>query len=359
VESIKNLTDKVGGWVKTNVTGEGEKTSTDYIPVDKRAKDIKDRFDHIDKEVARIDKEISEIAQASKIRPPSLSNVSDKNLVIIGAASGAAIGGGIKMVDGVLNVAMDHPSVEVTKTTNEITRPILKGFEHHRAETKDSHGYLQGYEHSFTPRIEYEKVGKYTVPDGKVIHTADVGNPIVEGAKGLAIGGVVGGVIGVGVAVGRKILKKGQYEPQEERKLEGEGKVIAVGAGAGAAGGAILGAMGAMSESGNAVNETLKWKQPIMEKTTLGQIPQDTHQSIYDVYKEANLPRRDVLADGPKMEKGLLGIGGEKPVMQEMEKTISSGARFGMLGQVLGGMVLGAIGGALSGIVLNVLRKIL
>lgn len=355
---LSGIGNSVGSWVKNNITGDGSVSGKSYTPKDKQAKEIADNLQNIEDRVDKIDNDVSKIADTSQLRPPRLSDVSDKELVVIGTAGGSAVGLGLGMTEGVLDIALDDPKIEITKTEHDINRPILKGFDDKLYEDKDSAGYLKGYDHKFSPRIEYEKVGDYTVKEGKVIHTVSGDSPVLSGVKGMVTGGIVGGLIGLAIAVGRKILKKGGYVPREDRELEGQGKVLAAGAALGAGGGAAMAGLGALIESGHSDAKDISWKEPIMGKQTIGQMPQDHYHSVYDVVKETDIPKRDVVMDGPKMEKGMLGIG-EKPTMQEMDKTIEIKSRYGVMGQIAGGAILGAIGGTLAAVVVNVLRKII
>lgn len=358
MDSIKGMANKVTGWVKRNVSGNEKVTGKDYTPKDRQAREINDNLSRIEDRVDRIDSDISKIADTSELRPPKLSDFSDKELVIVGATGGAVVGGAMGMAEGVIDTALDDPKIEITKTEHDINKPILKGYDHKQIERKDSAGYLQGYDHKFTPRIEYEKVGDYTVKEGKVVHTVDGDSPVMSGVKGMITGTLLGGGIGVAITVARKIMKKGGYVPREDREIEGQGKVIAATTAMGTAGGAVLGGVGALIEAGQAGDKEISFKQPVMEKQTIGQIPQDIHQSIYDVFKEHEVPKHDVTVEAPKMEKGFLGIG-EKPAMEKVTETIEIKSRFGFMGQVVGGAVIGAIGGALAGIMVNILRKII
>lgn len=356
MDSLKNVSNKLGKWIEKNVTGQEKAKTMDYTPVDPKSKEIKDRYDRMEDKIENIEKDISKIADTSELRPPKLSDISDKELVIMGTAGGAAIGGALGMTEAVIESALDNPKIEVTETEHAIENPVLKGYDDRMIEDKDSGGMLKGYDHKFTPRIEYEKVGDYKVPEARVSHTVDAESPVMSGIKGMATGAIIGGVSGVGVAVGRKLLNKGKYVPRKDRNLEGEGKVIAGGAVVGAAGGAVVGGLGAMVESGHSAAEEISWKQPVMEEKTIGKIPQDHYHSVFETIREDNIPKRDVTVEGPRMKDGLLG---EKPVMEKMETTVEIEPRFGFLSQVLGGAVLGAVGGALAGVVVNVLRKII
>ena len=355
---LRGIGSSVGNWVKSNITGDAKTTGKDYTPKDKRAKEISENLQNIEDRVDKIDHDVSKIADTSELRPPRLSDVSDKELVIIGAAGGGAVGGALGVAEGVLDTALDDPKIEVTKVEHDINKPTLKGYDDKLIEDKDSGGYLKGYDHKFTPRIEYEKVGDYTVKEGKVVHTVDADSPVMSGVKGMVTGTLVGGGIGLAVAVGRKIMKKGGYVPREDRELEGQGKVIAASTAIGAVGGAAATGLAAVIEGSHGDVQELSWKEPVIEKQTLGQIPQDHYHSVYDVVKEDNIPKRDVVMDAPKMKDGVLGIG-DGPKMEEVTETIEIKSRYGFMGQVLGGTILGAIGGALAGVVVNVLRKII
>ncbi|MCE1245797.1 MAG: hypothetical protein LWY06_04040 [Firmicutes bacterium] len=356
MDSIRNMAGSVGNWVKSNITGD-EGVSRDYKPNDSGLKDITDSYDRIEDRVDKVGKDLDKIGEKAELRPPRLSDFSDKDLVVVGAAGGAAIGGALGMADGVLQTALDEAKINVTETKHDIQKPVLKGFDGKLAEDKDSAGSLQGYNHTFSPRIEYQKVGTFETKEAQVTHSVNAESPVSEGIKNMVAGAAIGGGLGVALAVGRKIMKKGQFEGRQDRPIEGEGKVIAAGAGLGAAGGAVLGGLGAMIEAGHGEGKEISWKQPIMEKMTLGQMPQDHYHSVFEVVKETNVPNRDVVLEGPKMEKGLLGIG-ESPAMEKITKTVEVAPRYGIMSQVLGGTILGAVGGALAGVVVNVLRKI-
>jgi len=267
------------------------------------------------------------------------------------------VGGAVSMTGEVLDAMLDKPKVVIAETDKVIQRPVMKGYDHHTAQKVDGEGALQGVQHSFTPRIEYENVGKYTEKTGQVVHTADVDNPVLSGLKGMLIGGGIGAAISGAIALGRKILHKGQYVPREEREIEGQGKVIAATAAAGGIGGAGMGAIAAAMESGNAVSKEISFKAPVMEKANLGQVPQNAYVSTYDIYRESQLPRQDVVMDSPRMEDKLLG--GQKPVLEKVTNTVEATPRFGALGQIVGGALLGIMGGTCVGILVNTLRKIL
>ncbi len=363
MDSIKNVSNKIGSWVKTNVTGNTDRdfataTGDEYTPVHPGAREISKELNRIESDVKDIKKDVENIADLSQLKPPSISDLSDKELVIFGTAGGAAIGGALGMANEVINTALDRPKIEITKIDHDITRPTMKGYEHHTQQINDNQGYLQGTKHSFSPRIEYEKVGSYTEKTGEVIHTADVSNPVIAGAKHMAIGAVAGLGVSTAIAVGRKVMKKGEHVPRESnRDLQGESKLIAATTAAGAIGGATMGGLAAVLESGNTISKEISYKAPVMEQVTIGQIPQETTVSSYDVFRESQLPRQDVTVESPQMRNPL--IGSEKPVLENVTSVVESKARFGAVGQVLGGTVLGAIGGALVGIMVNVVRKII
>lgn len=355
MDSIKNVGKKITSWAKKNVVGKGD----DYVSTHKEARQIQENMDRYENNIEKIEKDVQSVADMSQLKPPSLSDVSNKELLILGTATGAAIGGGLGMVDEVINVALDNPKVEITEIEHTVQKPQLaeQPYRHVAKDRFDRYNTLEGTQHTFHPNIEYEEVGTWTEKKGEVVHTANVENPIMSGAKGMALGAGVGAAGALAVAVGRKVLNKGKYVPREDREIEGQAKVVAAGAGIGAAGGAALGGISAMMEKGNTVAEEVKFKQPVMEQTNLGKIPQDTYVTAYDVYRESSLPRRDVTVEAPKMEDPL--IGGERPAMEKVTETVAAEPRFGVMGQILGGAVLGSIGGALIGVVVNTLRKII
>ncbi|MBM3461485.1 MAG: hypothetical protein FJX76_05240 [Armatimonadetes bacterium] len=352
----------IGSWLRDNVTG---RDTRDYIDND-GAKKHDDRIKDAEKKIDDWRKDLDRIDREAEIQPPRLSDFSTKDLVLVGGTAGAVLGTSAGALNGLTNTWLDTPKINVTETTHVIREPVYKGFTETlqpdvtRVPIYDGNGNVLRYEestrgnwHRFTPQIEYKEVGEYKVPSAQVEHTNNGSNAVVDGFKGMLIGGAVGAGIGAAVAVTRHFTGQGAGGKQP-REVDDQGKVIAVTTAGGAVIGAGVGLLSGLLERAHSTSERLEWKEPVMVSREIGQMPADHYHSIFGVTRESDVARVPVNADGPRMERGLFGM---KPDMVGHSREINADPRFGIAGQVAGGAVLGAMGGVAAGVGINLMRK--
>jgi len=316
----------------------------------------------------KVNADLKEIEKQTQLKPPSLSNVKDAQLLLMGATAGAAVGGGVGLVSNLLTSWAAQPSIDVTTVTHDVQRPELTGHTERRDEVNkpvtkyDQNGnpyqgtQLTGWDVKHQPSLTNEKAGEYTTQSYE-INNAGVASPVVDALGGMAIGAGVGSLLAGGIIVTRKLSGKGEYVPGETRKTEGDFKVLAKMAGAGAVGGAVIGGLSGALASGNSVTKTIVNQQPVFETKVLGQIPADYHQSVYQ--SSTTTPgTRPVEAQVPVMDGGVLGIGKSVKVTETREE-VSAGGSLNLMTGVLGGAVAGAGIGVAAGVLTNVLRKTL
>lgn len=372
----------ISTWIKENVIGEGEKAqayrAAAAIPVpDPRGEKIKSDLKKDQELLEKTRKDLENIKDVTSIRTPQLSDFSNKDLLLMGGAGGGAVGGGLGMMDGLVRVWWDEPKVSTTWQSKEIMNPKLNGFQESMVKDVDTQPRfdrdgnpigvrenLKGQFHNFVPNISYEKVGEYKSPSSIDVQHDASGNPVTEGFKGVFQGAIIGtGIAGL-IIVARKIAGK-QDAPTDSDKggpdpggAKAELKVIAGSGAAGMATGAVVSLLSSALEASHSTEETVKWKEPIIEKKVIGEIPKNHYHSIFGTVDEAKIGKEQVTAEGPAMKSGILGIG-DGPKMKEMEKTVQVEPRYGVAGQVVGGIVIGGITGVLLGVVLNILRKVI
>lgn len=342
------------GKVDTRKSKEFERIDADYGT-------ILDGYQQVDNNLATID-------QTTELKPPSLSNVKDSQLLVLGATAGAAVGGGVGLVSNLLTSWAAQPSIDVTTTTHDVNRPTLVGNTERRIEvtkpvTKyDQNGQpyqgtqLTGWDVKHQPSFRNERAGSYETQEYK-INNAGVSSPVFDALGGMAIGAGVGTLLAGGVIITRKLTGKGEYVPHEGRKTEGDLKVLAKMAGMGAVGGAAIGGLSGLLASGNSVTKTIVNQTPVFENKVLGQIPADYHVPVH----QANVPTpgtQDVTGQVPVMEGGVLGVGRHVKVTETRE-TVTAGGGLNLMTGMLGGAVAGAGIGVAAGVLTNVLRKTL
>lgn len=345
---------------QTPAGGKVDRKSTQFEKIDGDYGTILDGFQQVDSTLSTIDKETA-------LKPPSLSNVKDGQLLLMGATAGAAVGGGIGLASNLLTSWAARPAVDVTTTEHDVMRPKLVGHTEQRVETfkpvtkYDQNGnpyqgqQLDGWDIKHTPSFENERAGSYKTETYHA-NNGGVTNPALDALGGMAIGAGVGTLLAGGVIVTRKLTGKGEYVPTEGRKTDGDLKLIGKFAGMGAAGGAAVGGLSALLANGNAVTKTVTNQAPVFETKNLGTIPADYHQSVYQS-SVTNPGTRPVEGQIPVMEGGVLGVGQHVKVT-ETKETVTAGGMSLMTG-VLGGAVAGAGVGVAAGVLTNVLRKTL
>lgn len=313
-----------------------------------------------------VDKNLATLDHDTQLKPPSLSNIKDSQLLVMGASGGAVVGGGLGLLTNVGTSWAAQPSIEVHNESHNVTRPVLVGNTEARPEyyrevkmyDQDGNPYmgkqLAGWHVQHQPSFRNENAGEYTTQRAEVNH-GNITNPALDALGGMALGAGVGALLAGGVVVARKLSGKGEYVPTEERKTEGDLAVIAKMAGLGAAGGAAVGGLSGLLASGNSVTKTIVNQTPVMEDKVVGQIPQN-----YDVpVNQTSVPRpgtQDVHAQVPVME-GLPGFRHVK--VTETKEVITAGGGLTLMTGIAGGAAAGAGLGVVAGVLTNVLRKTL
>lgn len=311
---------------------------------------------------------LSTIDQETQLKPPSLSNVKDSQLLIMGATAGAAVGGTVGLASNLLTSWAAQPSVDVTTTNHDVIRPVLTGSTESRTEVSkpvtkyDQNGnpyqgsQLTGWDVKHQPTFRNENAGSYQTQEAHV-NNGGIGSPITDALGGMAVGAGIGTLLAGGVVITRKLTGKGEYVPGESRKTEGDLKVMLKMGGMGAAGGAIIGGLSGMLASGNSETKTITNQTPVFEDKVVGQIPGDYNQSVYQS-TVTNPGTQDVHRNVPVMEGGILGHGQHVKVT-ETKETITAGGGLNLMTGMLGGAVAGAGIGVAAGVLTNVLRKTL
>jgi len=357
------LVSGAGRWLRANLGG-GTKDFLDNEGARKHEKDLEE----VDKKLDDWRKDIDRIDEDAKVRPPKLSDVSTRDLVIVGGTAGAVVGAGVGSLSGLASTWLDDPKVDVQWTEHKIVDPTLKGFtdsltpDTGKVPIYDGNGNVVDYResvkgnfHRFTPQIEYREVGEWKEPKATLTHTSTGSSAVAEGLKGMVIGGLLGAGVGAAVAVARRAT--GQVPGPNStppREVDDQGKVIAVAAAGGAVIGGGLGLLSGLLEKAHTNAQTVKWEVPVVQQKEIGQIPQDHYHSIFDTTHEADIAKRSVTAEGPAMHRGLFGM---RPDMQDRSIEVGGDPRFSVTGQVVGGAVLGAMGGVAAGVAVNVMRK--
>ncbi|MBT9583145.1 hypothetical protein IV102_07340 [bacterium] len=338
-----------------------DRASKEFERIDADYGTILDGYQQVNANLQTIDKDTA-------LQPPSLSNVKDAQLLVMGATAGAAVGGGVGLVSNLLTSWAAQPSIDVTTTTHDVSRPTLAGNTERRDEVSkpvtkyDQNGnpyqgtQLTGWDVKHQASFKTEKAGEYTTQEYKV-NNAGVSSPVFDALGGMAIGAGIGTLLAGGVIVTRKLTGKGEYVPHEGRKTEGDLKVMAKMAGVGAIGGAAIGGLSGLLAGGNSVTKTITNQTPVFENKVLGQIPADYHQPVH----QSSVPSpgtQSVNGQVPVMEGGVLGVGKHVKVTEQKE-IVTAGGGLNLMTGMLGGAVAGAGIGVAAGVLTNVLRKTL
>lgn len=356
----------ISNWVRTNVSGAQAKDSKSLNPDADR---IDRDYGQIQDELKKVDTELDQIDASTQLKPPSLANVKNSQLLMMGASAGAAIGATVGMLDNVLTSAAAEPKVNILETQHAINKPVLldPAFTETRTEINkqvpiyDTNGaqigtrpQLTGWNVSHQASIRNDKIGEYTTREAQ-IESNGASNPLVSGLMGAAIGAGIGaGVAGITIAV-RKYIPNGEYVPGEARETTGDMKVLAKMAAAGAVGGAALGGLSGLLASNHARTIEIINERPVFKTETIGQIPQDYQVSVYSG-ANTSPGMRDVQAQVPETR---FGITGRQPVIERDTRTIEVGGNANLAMSILGGAVVGAGAGVAAGVLTNVLRKTL
>lgn len=338
-----------------------DRASKEFERIDSDYGTILDGYQQVNNKLEGLDKE-------TQLKPPSLSNFKDVQLLAVGATAGAAVGGAVGLATNLLTSWAADPSITVTETTHVVNRQTLEGHQQSRQETfKDVTKYdqngnpyqgrqLTGWNVTHEPRFSTEKAGEYTTQTAQV-NNGGITNPAFDALGGMAVGAGVGTLLAGGVILTRKLSGKGEYVAGDSRKTEGDLKVLAKMGGAGAVGGAIIGGISGALASANSETKVITNQAPVFESKVIGQIPGNYHQGVYESGSSTG-GTQDVRSDVPVMEGGFAGIGKHVKVT-ETKETITAGGGLNLLTGALGGAVAGAGIGVAAGVLTNVLRKTL
>lgn len=376
--TLKSITSAVTGFVKNQIGDSKDFGAADPTDSRREADRIDGSLDRIGKDAASIGERLGRVDEESHVKAPTFRDVSNKQVMIGAAGTGAAIGGTVGLLGGLVG---GSPTVQITETTHKIMAPALDGLGY---DVKvfdigpSGSSQINGWDIDIQHRpLTQKEVGTYTTREAQV---SGGSNAMLEGAKGLVIGGIGGAVIGAGVVGLRGVIGQG-YNGTAERETEGDVKVMAVTGGVGAAAGAGVGLVSALSQ-GDTVSYKTEVLPPFVD-TKIGEVPKgpgfyvpnadgikppETPQAVENL-RNGNLDRlaergyrgtdnlrgQEVRANAPQMEDRL--IGKDRPKVDEVERTQHVGPN--VVASVVGGAVVGGIAGVAVGAVVNVLRKTL
>ncbi len=375
--NLKSLTSAVTGFVKNQI-GESRDYGT-HNPWEARreAEKIEGELERIGQDAATIGDRLSRVDEDSAVQKPTFRDVSDKQVMIAATGTGAALGGAVGLAGSLF---AGQPEVQILETQQKIMAPALDGpgYDVKVYDIGPEGGPYEGWDVDLHRRpLTQKEVGTYTTREAQVTGGANV---LLDGAKGVLLGGLGGAVLGAGTVALRRAVGQ-TYQGTPERETEGDMKVMAVTGGVGAAAGAGVGLVTALTQ-GETVTYKTETLPPFVDQK-IGEVPKgpgffvpnangnqppETPQQV-EVLRDGNLDKlaqqgyrgtenlqgQEVRAAGPQMEDRL--IGKDRPKVNTETRTERVGP--GVVGSVVGGAVVGGVTGVAIGAVLNVLRKTL
>lgn len=375
--TLKSLTSAVTGFVKNQIGDSKDYGAQDPSEARREAERIEGDLDRIGKDAATIGDRLGRVDEESAVKPPTFRDVSDKQVMIAATGTGAALGGAVGLAGSLFQ---GGPQVQITEASHKIMAPALDGLGYNVKvyDIQKDGGALTGWDVDIQHKPVIQKeVGSYTTREANATGGANV---LLDGAKGLVIGGLGGAVLGAGTVALRRAIGQ-TYVGTPERATEGDMKVMAVTGGVGAATGAGIGLVTALTQG-----ETVTYKTEVLPPFVdqkIGEVPKgpgffvpnmdghkppETPQAVENLrngnldklanqgYRGTdNLRDQEVRAQGPQMEDRL--IGKDRPKVDTVEKTEHVGPN--VVASVVGGAVVGGIAGVAIGAVVNVLRKTL
>ena len=375
--TLKSLTSAVTGFVKNQIGESRDYGTHDPAEGRREADGIGQDLERIGQDAARIGERLDRVDEESAVKRPTFRDVSDKQVLIGAVGTGAALGGAVGLAGSLMEGA---PHVQVTETTHRIMAPALDGagYDVKVFDVGRQGEGIKGWDIDLQRRpLVQKEVGTYTTREASGSAAAST---LVDGAKGLVLGGLGGALLGAGTVALRRAIGQ-SYVGTAERQTEGDVKVMAVTGGVGAAAGAGIGLVNALTRS-----ETVTFKTeslPAFVEQRIGEVPKgpgffvpntnghqppETPQAV-EALRSQNLDRlagqgyrgvdnlrgQEVRASAPQMESRLLGA--DRPKVETVEKTETVGPN--LVASVLGGAVVGGVTGVAIGAVVNVLRKTL
>lgn len=375
----------INNWIQKNLgtRGSGYVSDKDARKLDQQGQQLENDINNIKDTVDNLNKPVEVSVEGS------YKNLSTKDKLILGAAGGAAVGGGFGMLKGVVENMGDGATANVQWETHDILDPKVEIDTQKlnipgTTEVATADG-LQKVEvpgasvkYHFEPKITYEKIGEYKTPVSSEAALEQGHMAAVEGLKYAGIGAVVGTAATAAYVGLEKLKNKGDEEKPGEVtqvKYGDETKTVIKAGLTGAAIGGAVGAVDGLMEQGRAGTQTIEWKTPVIEQgVKIGEVPKDASVMIRqdveyapDAFKNSQLYRDpskfdldkhmkkadEVDVTGNKPDKNLLG----QVKMEEHSQELKAQARYGMVGSVLGGIALGGVLGVVSGVALNILKK--
>lgn len=302
----------------------------------------------------------------------------NRDYAVIGAAAGAVAGGIIGTVSGFKT--QKASTINEVWVNRNITHPEWNGYTHSatpdystecverndKGECTRSETNLDGWYHSYSPRVNERVVGTFTEP---TFRHSKAWEPLMGGALGAIGGGLLGLGAGLGVAALQRALTSEKTEPSTPPKLSPEAeKALSARAGAAALGGALVGgALGVFvgrsagaAELAARQTHTRVWNVPVYHTETLGHVPSShyEHNWFGSTWaspsggrgpSEANVP---VNRDVPDYTRG-----GE-PRLTGTQKVFNTNRYGPVFGGIAGGFI-GAGVGLAAGLVIGVSDKLL
>lgn len=303
------------------------------------------------------------------------SDTRTRDLAVLGAGAGAAIGATAGVVAG-FNAQQSNTVSEVWEN-RQIAHPSMHGYSHHtsadysypcverndegsctRTETK-----LEGWRHTYSPNIRERVVGNYTEPTFR-------NDNFMEPLKGGLIGAVTGGLVGLGVGIGLAALERSlkddsapiarpKLSPEAEQALSlRAGAATVAGASVGVAVGAYLGHQAGQIETSMGQSHTRLWNVPVTERETLGYIPSShyEHNWFGGSYAWPSSGRTNATVPVVRDVPVYNAVG--EPRMTGAQKVFHTERYGAVFGGIAGG-VIGAGVGLATGLAVGITDKIL
>ena len=293
--------------------------------------------------------------------------------ILLGAAAGAAVGGTVGAAKGLYDQFAD--TVDEKWETHGIQDPKLNGHRYFVRADWDTDCYgtgehrhcdrdLDGWWHTYSPRIENRIVGNFQKP---VLHHSHNGTFLAGAATGAALGAGVGAAVGLltgfaSRAIGGHPMSREPLPPQvREQLVEKTGETVVKSTAIGAGLGAALGLTAGLVEVSKNQNIQRTWNQPLSQSKYLGDIPRNHYEwnrgwgnwnrpSDYSRYSPSG--ERAVYRQAPLLDDA------GRPAMESVTRNLSS-QRFGPVGGLVGGAAIGAGLGFATGVASSIVNRLL
>jgi len=215
----------INNWIQKNLgtRGSGYVSDKDARKLDQQGQQLQTDINNIKDTVDNLNKPVEVSVEGS------YKNLSTKDKLILGAAGGAAVGGGFGMLKGVVenmgdgatanvqwethdildpNVSVDTQKINIPGTTEVATADGLQKVEVPGASVR----------YHFEPKITYEKIGEYKTPVNPEAALEKGHMAAVEGFKYAGIGAVVGTAATAAYVGLEKLKNKGDEEKRNRER---------------------------------------------------------------------------------------------------------------------------------------------